>query len=210
MKRVLDADRAARAGDVDFKYRADLRELSGATLGLVGLGRIARRVAHVLGVGFGMRVLGYARRPTEVVGIERVETLEALLAASDVLSLHVPATPATVGLIGARELALMRPGAILLNTARGVLLDEVALAAALAAGHLGGAGLDVFAREPLPPDHPLAASPRVVLSPHVAGSTLEAARRTAVDVAQQVVAALRGERPRHLVDPAVWSVRRRG
>lgn len=206
-KSVPAADAAARRGDFGFKYRAPLRELDGATFGVVGFGGIGQATA-ALARAFGMRVLGYSRsRPDKefaAAGVKRVASLEDLLAVSDVVSLHLPSVPATRGIIGAPELGRMKPGAFLINTSRGALIDEPALIEALAARRIGGAGLDVFAREPLPPDSPLTTLDNVVLSPHVAGSAAEALERTALLVAEQVVEVLQGRRPRHLVNPAAW------
>ncbi|MFK8253242.1 hydroxyacid dehydrogenase [Ancylobacter terrae] len=206
-KSVPAADAAARRGDFGFKYRAPLRELAGAVFGVVGFGGIGQATA-ALARAFGMRVVGYSRSRADedfaAAGVTRLASLEELLAVSDVVSLHLPSVPATRGIIDAAALARMKPGAFLVNTSRGALIDEPALIEALAARRIGGAGLDVFAREPLSPDSPLAGFDNVVLSPHVAGSAVEALERTALMVAEQVVDALHGRRPRHLVNPTVW------
>ncbi|WP_239025040.1 hydroxyacid dehydrogenase [Rhodoligotrophos defluvii] len=206
-KAIGPADRAARAGDFDFKYRARLVEIEGLTFGVIGLGNIGRATAR-LAKAVGFRVGAYSRgKPDEVFaaeGIERFASVDALLQASDVVSLHLPARPGAPPLIGARELRLMKPTAFLINTARGALVDEAALAEALAAGHIAGAGLDVFAREPLLPDSPLCRLDNVVLTPHTAGSTGAALKRTAIQLAEQVLAVLSGRRPDHLVDPQAW------
>lgn len=206
-KAVPGADAAVRRGDFGFKYRAPLRELHGATFGVVGFGNIGRATAE-LARAFGMRVVGFSRSQPDSAflesGVERMDSLDALLAVADVVSLHLPGTPSTRGVIGARELGLMKPGAFLVNTSRGALIDEEALAQALAARRIGGAGLDVFVREPLDPASPLAGLDNVVLSPHVAGSAVEALERTALLVAQQVSDVLAGRRPPHLVNPEVW------
>jgi D-3-phosphoglycerate dehydrogenase / 2-oxoglutarate reductase len=211
-KRVLLADRATRSGDFGFKYRTPIRELAGGTMGIVGFGRIGRRTAEIFSRAFGMRVLVHSLEASEddlaAAGATLV-SLEDLLAASDVVSLHVPLLPSTRGLIGARELARMREGAILVNTARGALVDEAALVEALTHGPIGGAGLDVYASESMPPDTPLLHLPNVVLTPHIGGSTREAASRTAVQVAEQVVDVLAGRYPAHLVNPRAWEGRRR-
>ncbi len=206
-------DRAAREGRFDFKFHARLVELSGRTLGIVGAGTIGRLTARLARTGLGMRVLGWspsgdARRLMRA-GITPVADLDTLLAACDVVSLHVALTERTRGLLDARRLALMRPSAFLVNTARGGVVDEIALASALAEGRLAGAGLDVFRREPLPPDHPLLRAPNVVLSPHAAGSSEEALRRTALEVARLVLLVGAGRRPASLVNPEVWPRRRR-
>jgi D-3-phosphoglycerate dehydrogenase len=149
------------------------RELHGKTLGIVGFGRIGRRTAEIAKAAFAMRVLVYEReREPDLVahlGMERVERLEDLLAEADVVSLHLTLRPETRGIIGAAELARMKPTAILVNTARGGLIDEVALTEALRAGRIAGAALDVVAHEPLASDHPLAGLANVALSPHTGG-----------------------------------------
>jgi len=145
-------------------------ELAGRTVGLVGYGAVPRRLAPLL-ESLGARVLYWSRsaRNTE---------LDALLAEADIVSLHVPLTPDTERLIDARRLARMKRGAILINTARGGLVDEAALVEALGAGRLAAAGLDVFAEEPAPPDHPLLALPNVVVTPHLAWLTQETLERS--------------------------------
>lgn len=211
-KSVVAADRASRSGDVGFKYGAGIQELSGKTLGVVGFGRIGRRTAEAFVRGFGMSLLVHAPSATpesiEAAG-GRACGLDELLAESDVVSLHVPLRPSTRRLIGAPELARMRSTAILVNTARGAVVDELALAAALRSGRLAGAGLDVLETEPVAPDHPLLALPNVIMTPHIGGSSREAARRTAETVARQVVDVLQDRRPAHLVNPEVWTRRRR-
>jgi len=170
-------------------------ELAGKTLGIAGLGKIGSEVAR-RALAFGMRVLAYDPYVTEErarrLGVE-LGTWDELLKGSDVLTLHVPLGPDTSALIGPAELAAMKPGALLVNCARGGLVDEAALRDALDRGPLGGAALDVFTQEPPAPDDPLLSHPRVVVTPHLGGSTLEAQRSIAVDIAEQVLAALRGE-----------------
>lgn len=151
--------------------------VTGRTLGLIGMGRIARAVAHRAHHGFGMRVLCFNRTPLSPVdlasvGAEPRATLEALLAESDIVSLHTPSTPETRGMMNALRLAQMKPGAFLINTARGDLVADDALIAALLAGHLAGAGLDVFRGEPdLDPRY--RTLPNVVLLPHLGSATRE-------------------------------------
>jgi (S)-sulfolactate dehydrogenase len=172
------------------------REIAGKALGIVGFGDIGRRVAR-LGRALGMEAAAHdvalpASAP--VWRDEQVEPrdLDALLGASDVVTLHVPLVAATRNLIDGRRLAAMRRGAILVNTARGGVVDEAALGAALASGHLGGAALDVFEQEPLPAGSPLANAPNLVLTPHVAGLTQEANARVSTMIAERVLAALAG------------------
>ena len=178
------------------------QELNGKTLGIVGFGNIGKKTAR-LAVGFGMAVQYYDivrldEAAEDALGV-RFRLLPEILGTSDVISLHVPLNGATRGMIGADQLALMQPSAILINTSRGPVVDEAALVAALSEGRLAGAGLDVFADEPPPADHPLFALDNVVLTPHAAGPTVEstAARlRNAFDNVQRVA---RGEPPLWLV-----------
>jgi glyoxylate reductase len=171
-------------------------ELSGATFGVVGMGRIGRRYAELV-ASFDGTILYTSRSPSPEVdaalGASRV-TLEGLLAASDVVSLHVPASPETVGMISAAELNAMRPHAVLVNTARGSLVDSRALAQALADGTIGAAGLDVYEHEPEVPQHLLEA-PRCVLLPHIGSATTKARDAMAVLVADNVLAVLDGAEP---------------
>ncbi|MEZ4402118.1 MAG: D-glycerate dehydrogenase [Kofleriaceae bacterium] len=173
-------------------------ELAGRTLGVVGLGRIGRAVAR-RAAGFGMRVIATGRRPTAADGVE-VVGLDQLLAEADVVSLHCPLTPATRHLIDAAALARMRPGAILVNTARGGCIDDDAVAAALERGHLGGAGLDVFTHEPAIAPR-LAAAPRIVLAPHLGSATTTARVRMAELCMTAVADVLAGREPSNRVRP---------
>ena len=204
-RQTIPGDRAVRRGAFEAKYRLPIAELRGKTLGIVGCGRIGTLTAAMARRGFGMRVLGYSPSRGAAVlrrlGIEPCRDLGRLLERADVVSLHVPLRPETRGLVGRPELARMKPGAFLVNTARGALVDEEALVAALASRHLGGAGLDVFAEEPLAVDHPLLGLDNVVLSPHVAGSSEEALARTALAVARAVAAMARGRRPTNVINP---------
>ncbi|WP_226362716.1 hydroxyacid dehydrogenase [Pseudonocardia sp. ICBG1142] len=179
------------------------RELAGSTLGLIGFGRIAAQVAGIAQNGFGMRTLAY----DPGLGDDEVRrrgstpaTLPHLLADSDVVSLHIPLLPDTRHLIGATELATMRPDAVIINTSRGGTIDEQALLQALDTGRLGGAALDVTEVEPLPPGHPLLNRPDVIITPHIAGQTDESLRRVALDAADDVLAALTGRPPANPVN----------
>lgn len=182
-------------------------ELYQARLGLLGLGRIGGRVAQ-LGRGLGMTVVGYdpfvTKERAQTLGVELLPTIEAVLETADVVSLHLPLTSETRGLINADRLARMKPEAILINAARGGLVDEAALVAALDSGHLRGAGVDVFVNEPPPPDHPLLGRENVVVTPHIASATGAGKDRLWRAAIEQAIQVLRGERPPHLVNPAVW------
>ncbi len=191
---IAAADASLKAGRWDKKRFLGF-ELAGRTLGLVGVGRIGAAVAH-RAAALGMTVLGYdPYLPPETLrarGVEPVTDLDALLARADVVSVHVPLTPETRGLLGPAAFAQMKDGAVVLSTARGGVVDEDALLAALESGKVRGAGLDVFAHEP-PGATPLVSHPRVVATPHIAAQTEEAQERVARDIAQEVLAALRGE-----------------
>ena len=180
------------AGGAWRKAETKVRDVAGLRLGLVGCGAIGQAVAR-LAAAFGMSVAAYDPALPDGAGIEAVASLHALLARSDVLSLHLPLLPSTRRLIGATELAVLPRGAVVLNTARGGLLDEAALLATLEAGHLSGAGLDVFEDEPPPGDHPLRRHPRVICTPHVAGVTDGSLVNMGVMAAECIVAVLRGD-----------------
>jgi len=197
-RRVASADKAVRAGGWARKY-GDLigAELMGKTVGLVGMGRIGAATARRLRA-FDVNLLYWSRtRHKEIeveIGIEWAE-LPALLARSDVISIHLPGSPETHHIIGAKELSQMRRGAMIVNTARGRVIDEAALVEALRSGHISSAGLDVFELEPIKPDNPLLGMDNVVLTPHLGASSLEAMRRMATQVAKGVLDTLEGREP---------------
>jgi len=194
-----------RAGAV--KDRAALlgRELAGRTVGIIGLGHTGSRTAAILKV-FGCRVLAtdpYLDAATCAArGAEKVE-LPRLLAESDIVSVHCPLSGETRGMIGAASYAAMRPGTLFITTARGSIHDEAALHAALASGHIAGAGLDVWEQEPPPAAHALLAHPHVVASPHIAGATHESRARVARMAAEVFSEAAKGRLSPRLLNPAV-------
>jgi glyoxylate reductase len=195
-RRVTEADRFVREGawTPARRWEPELllgRDVHGATLGLVGLGAIGRAVAR-RAQGFGMRVLGWSRTRRELPGVAWVE-LERLLAESDFVSLHLALAAETRGLLGAAELARMKPGAILVNTSRGGVVDEPALVDALRRGALAGAGLDVYAEEPLPPSSPLVGLPNVVLLPHIGSASIATRTRMADLAVANLLAGLEGK-----------------
>jgi D-3-phosphoglycerate dehydrogenase len=189
---IVRLDCRTRGGD----WRRDdynSAELSGQTLGLVGFGRIGRRVAE-LARAFGMRVLVFTRTPGKLTPdlAEVAESLDALLRDSDYVSLHCPLDATTRGLISRQAIAAMREGGFLINTGRGALVDEAALAEALASGHLAGAALDTLSEEPPPSDNPLLAAPNLILTPHIAGLSTGAVQRTGATTAENIIAVLTG------------------
>jgi len=181
----------------------DVVEIHGKTLGLIGFGEIGMEVAR-RARGFDMEVLYHRRRRLSEVWEEklgvRFAPLEALLASSDVVSLHAPHTTATEKLLNADHLARLKPTAILVNTSRGALVDEDALAAALAEGRLAGAGLDVFVQEPLPKSHPFVRLDNVVLAPHTGGGSGGGQRRLIGQVLDNVARFARGQEPKNIVE----------
>jgi D-3-phosphoglycerate dehydrogenase / 2-oxoglutarate reductase len=211
-KQIVAADAATRKVDFDFKYNARLSDISSKVLGIVGFGGIGRHVAAMAKSGFNMEVLVVSKsaKPEELrdLGYRSANSLDALLREADIVSLHLPLLAHSRHMIGARELGLMKPGAILINTARGNLIDEIALADALSAGTIAAAGLDVFENEHMRADHPLLKIRNAVLTPHIAGSSEEALKKTAMQLVERIVAVLDGT-PMDVVNPAVWDSRRR-
>ncbi|MCC6540288.1 MAG: hypothetical protein IT162_22270 [Bryobacterales bacterium] len=192
-RRIPLIDGRVRAGEWP---RGGMVQLHGKTLGVMGLGEIGRRFAR-LGEAIGMRVVTWTMHPKPELGFAHV-ALDELLAGSDVVSLHLRLSEQTRGFLGAERIALMKRGAILVNTARGPIVEEEALLEALETGHLAGAGLDVFDIEPLPPGHTLTRLANVVLSPHAAGITPEALEAGLALAVDNVLAHFAGA-PQHVV-----------
>ncbi len=199
-KDVIGYDRAVRDGDWARRYKMKAFELKGRTLLLIGFGRIGKEVA-VRARAFGMRVvvvdIAMDHAHAAELGCEVASDFRTMLPQADVLTLHVPRTPVTAGMMGSKEFAAMKPGALFINCARGDLVDEAALAHALTHGPLAAAGLDVFAEEPVPSNHPLLKLPNVLISPHSAASTVESGRAMAMATVDNILAAFAGQ-----IDPA--------
>ncbi len=206
-KRLREYDGAVRQGDWDFRKSARAVELAGRRVLVVGFGRIGRRVA-ALCRAFGLHVLVHDVSPTAVqhaaaAGYECVADLDAGLARADVLTLHIPFNRRNAMLLDAVRLGRLPPGAIVVNCARGGLLDEAALAQALSSGAIGAAALDVFGQEPMAAGHPLVEFGNVVLTPHSAATTHEGARAMAVAMAHNILNGIDGRLdPSCIVDPA--------
>ena len=198
---VVAEDRSVREGGWQLEVGSSL---SGRTLGILGLGRLGQMMATV-GKAFGMPLLAWSQNLTAEKaaehGAELASSLGDLMARSDYLTIHLILSARTQGLIGARELGLMKPTAYLINTSRGPIVDEAALLAALAAGTIGGAGLDVYDQEPLPRDHPLRKAPRTVLLPHIGYVTQENYALFYSQIVEDILAFLEG-RPIRPVSPA--------
>jgi D-3-phosphoglycerate dehydrogenase len=183
-------------------------ELNGKVLGIVGVGAIGTRLAEIAHHGLRMRVLGRRRNAGRLPAFVTAADLPTLFAQSDFIALACPLTEETRGLASAAMIARMKPGAWLMNVARGGVVDEPALVAALREGRIGGAALDVYAAQPLAPDHELRHLPNVVLTPHVAGLSVESVVTMSTIAAEEVVLILRGERPRNFINPTAWDGRR--
>jgi D-3-phosphoglycerate dehydrogenase len=206
-KRIIQADRALRR-DANVDRNALMgNEVGGKTIGIVGLGNVGRRIAALCRGLLGMNVLAYDPYLSATVMAERggeKVALDDLLRRSDFVSISCPLTKDNRGMMGAREFALMQPHAYFITTARGFIHDEAALADALRNKRIAGAGLDVWAKEPPPPDHPLLQFDNVLASPHTAGVTREARENMARIAAEQMLDMLDGKRPPRLINPEVW------
>lgn len=205
-KRLVACDRAVREGNFAFRPDSSFEEISGRTLAIVGYGAIGRELARIARLGFGMRVIAVTRdgaAPADA-NVDAVMPLQAALREADIVSIHTPLTQATAGLIDAEALACMKPTAWLVNTSRGGVVDAAALFDALQCGRIAGAALDVFDTEPPAPNHPLLHLPNVIVSPHCAGITRQAYERLSMAAARDIDAVLRGQRPKSMIEPAMW------
>jgi len=207
-RRLVECDAFVRAGRWSGKDELMGRELLGKTLSIVGTGRIGGRLAQICRAAFDMKVYAYDPYVTAEAmaekGIIKVESVDDLMPVADFVSIHTPLTPATRGIVGARQFDLMKRTAYLINTSRGPVVDEAALIQALQEGKIAGAGLDVFEQEPPAPDNPLLKMKNVILAPHMGGATEESMERMATHAAAGILAVLRGERPRYLLNKEVW------
>jgi D-3-phosphoglycerate dehydrogenase len=208
MKQIPLMDYAVRNDHFEIRFKNLPRDLGGKTLGLVGLGRIGSELARICHTAFGLRILAhdpYLAPEARVAFEEWVEfcDMERLFKESDIISLHIPFSPSTQKLIGARELGWMKPGAFLVNTSRGGIIDETALIQCLKDKRIGGVGLDVFAQEPLEKNNPLKELDNVILTPHTAALTRECVVRLAVEAVQAALDVFEGKKPNGIVNPEV-------
>lgn len=206
-RRIVEADKYTRKGI--WKTWGPMlllgQDVYGATLGIIGFGRIGQAVAR-RAKGFNMRILYYDVQRNEEAERElgaEYRDLHSLLKEADIVSIHTPLTPETYHMIGEKELSLMKPTAILVNTARGAVVDQKALYKALKEKRIFGAGLDVYEKEPIDKDDPLMELDNVILLPHIGSASVETRKRMAIMAAENLLAGLRGERPKHLVNPEV-------
>ena len=207
-KKIAVSERAMRTiPNMDRRHYAG-NDIKGKTIGIIGIGNIGTRLSDLCRGLFGMTVLAYdpylSAAQIEARGATKVEDLHELLRRSDYVSVHCPRTKETFGMFGREQFAQMQPHAYFVNTARGGIHDEDALAEALTTGHLAGAGLDVFLQEPPPLDHPLLGFDNVVASPHIAGMTIESMHEMVVATARQWITVFDGGVPPRLVNPEVW------
>lgn len=205
IRRLPALDQAVRT--TTWRLDGPTRDLAGATVGVVGLGAIGRAVTRRLR-GFGCRVLALEPYPDEAFCTEyevELTDLEGMLPRVDVLTLHAPANPSSRGLIGARELERLPSHAVLVNTARGDLVDQAALVHALETGRIAAAGLDVFAQEPVPPDDPILAAPNTIVSGHISSFTELGLERTKQALVANVQAVVAGRLPESCLNPDAWA-----
>jgi D-3-phosphoglycerate dehydrogenase len=200
------------SGQFERRWELHFEQLTDRVLGLVGLGNIGARVAHICGAGFDMKVIGYDpfvdRARMAELGVEKVDDLATLLRTADVVSLHLPLTAETQHLIGEDQLKLMKKRAVLVNAARGKLVDGKALCRALEKGWIAGAGLDVFEVEPPAPDDPLLRAPNLLTTPHSASLTIQADRNVGLACVEIVDDVFAGRPPKTFINPEVWPARR--
>ena len=182
----------------------DVPELHGKTVGIVGVGHIGGRLAAICHHGLGMRILGYQRRLDALPAFVEAAALDRIFTDSDFIALCCPLTPETRHLADARRIGLMKKSAVLVNVSRGPVVDQAALVAALRERRIGGAGLDVFEQQPLPPGDPLFEFDHVVLTPHLAGLSIESMQRMSVIAAEDALRILAGEKPVNFFNPEVW------
>lgn len=203
-KRLVISDKATRQGNFAIREEFAASDLEGKTLGIVGAGRVGSTLAKKCKAAFNMKVLAYdpylSSEKAKEMEVSLCDSLPELLKESDFVSIHVPLTRDTEGLMGEKELKLMKPTAFLINVGRGRIVDEKALAKALKEKWIAGAASDVFSQEPPDPDNPLLKVESIILSPHMAALTKECAIRMAYGVAEGVLDALRGNKPKYVAN----------
>jgi D-3-phosphoglycerate dehydrogenase / 2-oxoglutarate reductase len=192
------------------EHAASGSDLSGRTVGIVGFGAVGGHVADIAAKGFGLEVIVNSRTPRDLPGHVRFASVDELVEASDIVVLCCPLTLETTGLIGRDRIARMKSHALLINVSRGPVVEDAALIEALSSGRIGGAALDVFSTQPLPPDHPYFAFDNVIITPHMAGITEESMMRMGLGAAEETIRVLSNELPANLRNPeAVEHYRRR-
>jgi D-3-phosphoglycerate dehydrogenase len=201
--RVIDRDLRQHGWPAGREHSVHTSELAGKTIGVIGMGNIGRNVATIARDGFGLTVVATSRNAGSLLAGIAFRTLDELMAESDIVAICCPLTPETRGMIDARRIALMKPAAVIVNVARGPIIDDDALIAALRDNRIGGAALDVFATQPLPLEHPYFGFDNVVVTPHMAGITEESMMRMGVGAVEETLRVLAGELPVNLRNPEV-------
>ena len=208
-KKICTSDRALRQGSFEGQKNYIGTELKDKKLGVIGLGRIGSETARKCKLAFNMDIIVYdpyvPKEKLEQMGYAKTEKLYDLLQESDYVVICVPLTKETTNLIGLKELGLMKANAFLINSSRGGIVNEAALYDHLVKKKIAGAALDVFSQEPPPSDHPLLSLDNFIATPHIGGVTAESMRRMAITMAEDILRVFRGERPRYLVNPQVYT-----
>jgi D-3-phosphoglycerate dehydrogenase / 2-oxoglutarate reductase len=201
--RMVDGDLRAKGWLAGREHAERTQELAGRTLGVVGVGNVGKAVMDIARYGFGLTVIANSRNPKSLPDDVRFVTLDELVGQADIVVLSCPLTPETTGMLSRERIARMRPGAILVNVARGAVVDDAGLIEALREGRIGGAALDVFATQPLPPDHPYFSFDNVVVTPHMAGITEQSMMRMGVGAGEEALRVLANHLPVNLRNPEV-------
>lgn len=199
--RAMDRDLRSKGWLAGRDHAEKTQELAGRTLGIVGFGSVGRAVMQIARHGFGLTVIANSRNPKSLPDDVRFVSVDELVAQADIVVLCCPLTPETAGLLGRERIGRMRPGSILVNVSRGAVVDDAGLIEALREGRIGGAALDVFATQPLPPDHPYLSFDNVIVTPHMAGITEQSMMRMGVGAAEEALRVLANELPVNLRNP---------
>jgi D-3-phosphoglycerate dehydrogenase len=207
--RRMDRDLRQRGWLAGREHAESTLELAGRTLGVVGAGSVGKAVMAIARGGFGLTVIANSRRAESLPEDVRFVSVDELVAEADIVVLACPLTPETTGLISRERIRRMKPGAILVNVSRGAVVDDAGLIEALREGRLGGAALDVFVTQPLPPDHPYFSFDNVIVTPHMAGITEQSMMRMGVGAAEEAVRVLSNQLPVNLCNPEVLAEYRR-
>lgn len=211
-RRLLIFDSKVRKGDWSMEGIVPVHRFNEKTIGLLGFGRLSRAVANKM-KAFGARIMSFdplvKEEDMKALGVQKADTIDDLFINSDIISVHVPLTKQTNGLIGKEALAKMKKGSVVVNTSRGGIVDQKALLESIRAGHTASAGLDVFEDEPIDPSDPILEEHRIILTPHVSYYSEEALRQVQSDTAQAIVDILGGSRPRNLANSDIWEKRRK-
>jgi D-3-phosphoglycerate dehydrogenase len=201
--RQVDRDLRHKGWLAGRDHAASGNDLSGRTMGIVGFGAVGRHVADIAAMGFGLDVVVNSRTPRDLPGHVRFASVDELVEKSDIIVLCCPLTLETTGMIGRDRIRRMKPGALLINVSRGPVVEDSALIEALSSGQVGGAALDVFVTQPLPPDHPYFGLDNVIITPHMAGITEESMMRMGLGAAEEAIRVLSGDLPLNLRNPEV-------